>query len=304
MWKDPNNIAITVLAIAAIVMATMLATAKPQVRVEYIPYEVVVDNIIQTETIAVPDEALAELVQEALGENFDEIMDHIQALDMEVAALAQLSASGQGSSISTPIVDETGSITPVQEELNVAFEEVEVPVAEVQVTEEGVLNARAYDLDLELNTIITESDTGALSTVSGLTLFSEGNPYAIPIEGTTYYNLRPPDKPDRTRRFNLWDPHIDLSIDAGLWSNPFRFRPGASLGFSTSSIRRGELPVWRFVRVGVGFSTDQNPYFSLSPATYNLGRNLPVFDDLWLGPGVGINTEGSYIITLGIGTTL
>ena len=306
----PNNdtrnykLAILGLAVALAINIVRQATAEPRVEVRYVPEEVIVERIIQTETIAVPDEALADLVREALDTEFEDVMSHIEDLNMEVAALQRIAATGQGSQVVVPVVCDDEGVTPVDEVLDVAFDDVSVPVARVQLASNGVLTASAYDLSLELNTVVTEANDGSLSTVSGLSLFSQGQEYEVPIEGTTYYNLATEPEPDTERRFRFWNPYIDLSVDAGLWSDPFRVRPGASLGFSTSSINRGEQPVWRFVRAGVGFSTDQNAYFSITPATYNLGRALPVFDDLWLGPGIGINTGGNYIITLGLGTTL
>lgn len=309
MLKDPKNIAILVLCILSAVLAGFLLGRKPPVEVRYIPEEVIVERILQTETIAVPDEALLDLVEEALGSNYREVMQHLDDLEFQISALQTVVSRGTGSTVETVIVNEDCSINETFEELIVEFtsegqEPETVPVASVEVSAQGLLTAQAYDLELELSNIITESTEGALSTISTLTLTSNGLLYEIPISGTTYYNLRQPDVFSNIKRFNLWDPYLDLSVDAGAWSGPLRLRPGASIGFSTSSVKRANQPVWRFIRAGVGFSTDRKAYFSLTPATYNLGRNLPVFDDLWIGPGLGLNTNGNWIITLGLGTTL
>lgn len=312
MLKDTRNIVILVLTTVIIVLAVLVFTKKTVTNTEtiYIPEEVIVEHVIQTETIAVPEEQLEDLVRDALGEEFEQVLRHIRDLNMEIVALSRVTASGQGSQISENVIEDNPeglTLTPVDEELTVDFGEPEdsvtVPVAHVSLSEEGDLDARAYDIDLTLTNIVTETEARSFSAISSLTLSVEGEEYEIPITGQTQYRLWEEPTPEAVNRFRLLDPHLDLSLDASVHSN-LRLYPGASLGLSLSSYSRGDQDLWRFIRAGIGFSSVSDIYFTITPATYNIGNNIPLFEDLWLGPSLGTTVEGDWLLGITLGTTL
>ena len=307
--KDPKNW-LFILLIGVIVYLAMAKQVKTLTETIYIPQEVIVERVIQTETIAVPEDMLETLVESALGDNFDEILDHISDLDMSIAALTTVNASGTGSRINENVIEQTPTgviVTPVNEELTVAFGEdtevVEVPVAYVNLSEKGELNAGAYDIDLTLTNIVTETENRSLSTISSLTFEIEGTEYDIPITGQTQYRLWEEPVPNSRVRFRLLDPNIDLSLDVSM-HNDLRIYPGASVGVSLSSLNRGNDRIWRFIRPAVGFNSQSNINFTFTPILYNLGHEIPVFNDLWIGPHIGTEGNSNWMFGITIGTTL
>ena len=107
------------------------------------------------------------------------------------------------------------------------------------------------------------------------------------------------------REFYWWAPHLDLSVD-NLVTFPYsdgRYSLGASLGISISAFGRTKNDNdWRFLRLGVGFTTNKDWFLSATPVQYNLGRYIPLVSDLWLSAGAVY--DGGWGAMISIGTTL
>jgi len=90
--------------------------------------------------------------------------------------------------------------------------------------------------------------------------------------------------------FRLWSPHIDAGIVGVV--TPLRATGGGTLGFSVASYGVTEDDnIWRFGRVGVG-TDGETGWLEADPAGYNLGKVLPVVDDVWLYGGVVLSPDG------------
>lgn len=128
----------------------------------------------------------------------------------------------------------------------------------------------------------------------------KGKLYKLDIVESKYLQV-----PKNTKEFFLWAPHLDLSIDNVLvfGSDGLDYRPGAVLGFSVMAYGRTlNDNDWRFLRVGLGINTHENPYLAVEPARYNLGQFVPLISDLWLG--VDVIYDSDWGIGLSIGTGL
>lgn len=61
-------------------------------------------------------------------------------------------------------------------------------------------------------------------------------------------------------------------------------------------------PDWVFASIGAGFDFVQNRFlFSLNPVSYNVGHNLPLVNNIFVGPAVSSTLNGDVALTLGIG---
>ncbi len=90
----------------------------------------------------------------------------------------------------------------------------------------------------------------------------------------------------RTPKFLWWDPHMDIGIGVGLRADSsiekLEWDTGASVGFSPISygLSSKEL-AWRFGRLSLDIGREVAVGFT--PILYNVGENLPLFNNLWVG---------------------
>lgn len=90
-------------------------------------------------------------------------------------------------------------------------------------------------------------------------------------------------------------------------SKEWMFNPRLSLGASVSSSesypnlgvsffsygRTNSDMDWRFLDVGIGGNSD-TIYFQLVPAEYNIGKVLPLIENIFLGPFMGVDEDSDY----------
>ena len=94
-------------------------------------------------------------------------------------------------------------------------------------------------------------------------------------------------KDERTSKFSLWDPYVDIGFGLGIAAKSslkdLKLKGIASLGISASSYGlSGNEPLWRFGKASINLSDQVS--VGLSPFVYNIGKNLPLLDNLWIGP--------------------
>jgi hypothetical protein len=186
----------------------------------------------------------------------------------------------------------------------------EMPHARVEfdASEVAPWTIKTDDVDVKVTTVLGESDEDDVTifyhTVS---MFNKSRPeladeeFKLKITSSKFVQTL-----DNTKEFYWWAPHLDLSIDSNFLldaGDTDFYRFGGSLGFNVMAYGRTKNDNdWRFLRLGVGITSREQPYLSIEPARYNLGRFLPVINDLWLGVGAMYN--GNWGLTLSIGTTL
>ncbi len=109
--------------------------------------------------------------------------------------------------------------------------------------------------------------------------------------------------PEKTKaKLNLWNPRLDIGINLVLNNNLTPDITGV-LGFTPSSYGVSEHDTtWRFLKLGIDVNKEWIG-LSLAPAVYNVARNLPVLDNLWVGPLIGYKLTGPYY-GLGISAAL
>ena len=107
--------------------------------------------------------------------------------------------------------------------------------------------------------------------------------------------------------------HFPLDISDVTWieappkAKSFRFNPRLSIGMSLSSDLYPSLEVsffsygktkgdmdWRFIGVGFGADKD-NRYLYLAPVEYNIGKPLPLMDNLFFSPFVGMDQSSGMV---------
>ncbi len=186
----------------------------------------------------------------------------------------------------------------------------EMPYARVEFDASKIApwTIKSDDIDVKVVTVLGEGDdddaTVFYHTVS---MLNKSRPeladkeYKLKITSSKFVQTL-----DNNKEFYWWAPHLDLSFDNSfildIGDEDF-YRFGSSLGFSAMAYGRTvDDNDWRFVRLGVGLSSMENPYLTLEPVRYNLGQFIPIISDLWLG--VGVMWDSNWGLSISIGTTL
>ncbi|RPI88706.1 MAG: hypothetical protein EHM41_00085 [Chloroflexi bacterium] len=86
-----------------------------------------------------------------------------------------------------------------------------------------------------------------------------------------------------TKEFYWWDPRLSLDLDAT------QHLVGAGLSLSLSGYGRTHSDLdFKFVEFGI-IRSNTDYIFKFSPGAYNIGKSLPIIDNLYIGPFVGYN---------------
>jgi len=166
-----------------------------------------------------------------------------------------------------------------------------------------------YDnIDVKVKTIVGQQDTDNGLLVFYHTISTEnksrpelaGKEYKLKVVSSQYKQTT-----ESTEEFYAWSPHLHLGITNGFMfgvgDNFYRF--GADLGLTIMGYgRTKDDQEWRFIKLGIGLNTKENPYLTLEPVLYNIGKFLPLISDLWVSAGALYDSHWG--IGLSIGTAL
>jgi hypothetical protein len=149
-------------------------------------------------------------------------------------------------------------------------------------------------------TVIGQDENGRHYAYSKFQIESDGKTYTIPITNAKIVEEYP------TPKFSF-NPRMYLGIDGGLIVNPpIHAELTPNIGLSFFSYGQTKVsPQWTFLTLGLGYATQQQaPVIILSPINYNVGKDLPLVDNLHIGPSVSVDTAGNFGLYLGIRVAL
>ena len=143
----------------------------------------------------------------------------------------------------------------------------------------------AYDLNLKLKAELLETitPTGAINNYIRLYEINDDDA----IVGT--FDIQAFDMivdDQRDPRFLWWDPHMDMSIGLGLRNDSsienLHWEGASSVGLTVVSYGLSSKDLaWRFARLSFGIG--QEVSIGFTPVLYNVGNDLPVLTNLWVG---------------------
>jgi hypothetical protein len=107
-----------------------------------------------------------------------------------------------------------------------------------------------------------------------------------------------------TPSFSFWNPRIYLGADAGIGISHLpitgEFTPNASFGFISYGKTKIN-PDWSFLQVGAGYGVvSQKAQLQIAPAMYNVGAHIPFMQNTFVGPTLGLGTNGDVSVGLGL----
>jgi archaellum component FlaC len=90
--------------------------------------------------------------------------------------------------------------------------------------------------------------------------------------------------------FRWWSPHIDAGVTGVVL--PTKATGGGTIGFTIASYGvTASDNIWRFGRIAVG-TDGEAAWIEVDPVGYNLGKPLPVVDDVWAYVGIVVSSDG------------
>jgi hypothetical protein len=157
--------------------------------------------------------------------------------------------------------------------------------------EEGVF---AYTLNQKFEGILVQGEgkSGSASYVRVWEKDSKGNRMLPPLFVKEFTSIQ---KLELSKEFYWIAPHIDLGVSLQA-KEDIRLLPTIGVSVSGYGETVNDLD-WRFFRVGLEASED-NFGVSFCPAYYNIGRPIPLFSNLWVGPCYGYNGSNSLLLQL------
>ena len=324
-WKFSAKDIVYILIIGVIVFFGYRAFMDLQAQVEKsnIAYKQLSDTLARAQSEMVTKAELNQIAT-TIGVDLGKIKGDLSKLDARLRAVGETVASIEGGINSDQGSDDSIDHDPGQQPEECKLCDIHEYTASIQVKDvkigsmphasvefdasrEKPWTIRYDDVDVKVKTIVgeQEKENGHLVFYHTISLVNKSRPELINKEfKLKVVSSEFKENISTEKRFYWWAPHLDLNFDNNFsLSEKDLYRPGTSLGFSVCAYGRTKSDNdWRFIRIAVGINTNKNPYLLVEPARYNLGRYLPIMNDLWIG--LGGFYDGGFGVSISIGTTL
>ncbi len=142
-----------------------------------------------------------------------------------------------------------------------------------------------YNLNLKLKAEILETITPTGAVNNYIRLYElDDNGRTVGTFQVESFTMVVDDQ--RTTKFIWWDPHMDMGVGLGIRSDSsiesLNWEGNASVGFTAISYGLSSKDLaWRFGRLSLDIGREISIGFT--PLLYNLGNDLPIFTNLWIG---------------------
>ena len=275
---------------------------KDQNRVNEMNFELLSENIAQSETHFIESQSQMNRHIEQIFTEFNVVLERLDQLNTDPTIINTTTGTVDGDTV-VVYIDNLDQIPRdfvfrTQDGMPVAFYTID----EDTETGEIEMATGTYDLTVKINTVVAYDNTGSPTVITETRITSAGEEnidYPVRIDESISYFTDPDPI-----TFAWWDPHLDLGAGGRVDISDGSITGAASLGVSIMSYGSREEEIIRFVRAGIDFDGTV-PYPSITPIMYNLGDTIPFLSDTWIGPTVGysIDDEAWYVGAL-ISSTL
>ncbi len=157
--------------------------------------------------------------------------------------------------------------------------------------------------EYHMATVIGRDEDGRVYVHNKMRIGVDGKMHTVPIDQAEFQEVYP----ESAFRF---DPHLTLGVDVGASiatstdANKSAVQADVVPNLQVTLFSYGETkvnPDWTFLGLGLGYEAQRNSLgILLSPVNYNVGKPLPLMDNMYLGPVVGVDLEGNVFLGGGI----
>lgn len=289
------------------------------------------DNIIRSQSQYVNEQGFKKFIEQNQIK-LDAIEKDVKSLNGQINAINVVEANSSGQNVnnipsthtipstnpSQPTVlncngqsvnctqDPNGYFANIQKlKLDEKFGQVVVPVGEVSfdASKDRPWSYEVKSRKYKLTNTVAHTEAGQTVLYNSLEINTDGKDYTIPIASSQTVEKYPES------HFSFWNPHIMLGI-SGSGSIPTNATDSIK-GELTPSIHLGIMsygktdlnPDLRILSVGLGYnSISKRPAAEISPIMFNVGKMISgkLMSNFYLGPVIGINTNGSVQVGAGL----
>lgn len=118
----------------------------------------------------------------------------------------------------------------------------------------------------------------------------DGKSYKIDIDQATTKQEFP------QASFHWWNPRLFVGTDAGINLSAMEgeLTPNINIGFLSYG-RYKPQPDWSFLQLGIGYGAiSRRAQLVVTPAVYNVGKHLPLMNNMYLGPSIHISSNAEF----------
>lgn len=248
--------------------------------------------------------------------NLEAIKDDLDKLHAEVSAvnLIVATSTGQrGTSLPTTPGNPNPNPKPVDPNnpdpfgylkheqlfsLNENFGTVKVPIGQVGFSawQEKPWSVDIKQRDYKLATVVGTDENQRMYFYNKFTVSVDNKDYEIPVKTATTRQVYPEAK------FSWFNPRLYLGADGAVELNPVKgeFIPNVNLQLMSYGQYKTQ-PDFSILQVGVGYGVDgKRPQAVVTPVSYNIGKHIPLMNNLYLGPSLSVGTDGNVGVGGGI----
>ena len=271
------------------------------------------NDLVRSQSSYVTQKALEKTIKDNL--NLDDVKKDLNALKAEIKGLVVTTihtpgyyGTGIGSTNTTPRVEDKdpqidfGYMKARQElRLDEPFaSDKSVPWGLVGFSawKEKPWDLRIYPRKYSTMTVLSQTEGGQTIAHVQVTVDTEGKKYTLPISNSSLIETLPES---RFRFVNK----LYLGTGAGVSANsPAHLDGFIALQYPLVSYAKGKDVSWIFAAIGAGYQFDNKSVpIVLTPIAYNIGQNLPLIDNLFVGPSATLDFNGKFglFVSLNVG---
>src|SRR5690606_10638221 len=149
-------------------------------------------------------------------------------------------------------------------------------------------------------TVVGEDDEHRQYVYNKFSVEVDGKKYDIKLDSSEMKQVYP------TASWHWFNPRLSLGIAAGLNFTKVKQQIVPNLGLSIMSYGKYVTnPEFSVLTLGFGYDLVSDTMdLTVAPVSYNIGNNLPVINNTYLGPIVGFNSDGDMSLLFGISAGL
>lgn len=153
-----------------------------------------------------------------------------------------------------------------------------------------------YSRIYSVTNVLGQDDNGRHYVYSKFTIASNGKTYTVPINDAKFVEEFP------TAKFRV-SPRLYLGSQIGVLVNSqpqVEFTPLLEVMMFSYGITKSN-PDWTFLGLGLGYESQARKLGLLvTPFTYNIGRYIPLVNNMYIGSTLSLDTSGNFGILGGI----
>lgn len=153
-----------------------------------------------------------------------------------------------------------------------------------------------YPREYMVTTIVGEDENQRQYHYNKFSVKVNNKIYDIKIDSSKTLNEYPEAK------FHLFNPRLYLGIDGGLNLKKINPQFGPNIGINFMSYGRYIVqPDFTILGIGVGYDiNNKNPLLLINPFSYNIGNDLPLINNTYLGPSLTLTKDGDFGVVLNL----